>query len=445
MNKPAVPQAIEFYPHRLTPWFVRLTHLLLPTACYWLYKINGLGIAPECQDNLKLLQNKLRNKRLILLSNHPTFNDPIILFLLSGCLRQSFYYLSDLPPFRSKLGPFLQRWGGYSIRRGRADAKSVRYTLKLLAQPNCRLVVFPEGGASFQNDTVMPFRPGAIKLALQSLVQLDSSQNDAGRFDLYGVPISLKYHYCQDMQPTIDNLLQTLEQELKISPTPIPTTPIPTPPIPTTPIPTTQWETYQRLRIIGETVLENCEQDYGFNSPKSEDLNKRIRNLKQQVLNALEQDFGIAATPGWADRERAYRIQHWVEDLKQKTDHNSNSWQDPMEQDMGQIWTYDRVMQTLRRIVNFDAIYEGYVEECPSQERYLDILIRLEREVFNIEAPSPKGRRKAFLYVGEPINLRQFLPAFEADRTSTVQEVTQQFQTQVQENLDALNQLLINS
>jgi 1-acyl-sn-glycerol-3-phosphate acyltransferase len=419
------PTPSKFYPQRLTPWLVRLVQFLSPTIAHWFYKVD-LVIAPECQGRLQELQEK----RLLLLCNHPTFDDPIVVFLLSARLGVPFYYLADAMQLRGKLGPLLQRLGTYSIRRGRADRESVRHTLALLGQPDCKLVIFPEGGCSFQNDTVMPFREGALQMALQSLAQLhkEQPQDSSGLLDLYGVPLSIKYRYRRDVRPIIASLLQRLEQELALAPTVIPTV---------TPTVAPTEDTYQRLRMVGVKVLERCEQDYQFASPETEDLNQRVMALKHQILAALEQCFEIKATAGWADRERVYRIQHLVDELEQEMATQPGPWQDGS----GQTWTYDRVMQALRRVLNFDAIYDGYVAEQPSPERYLDTLIRLEREVFGIEQPIPKGWRQAFLYVGKPINLRQFVPDFRSDRTTVVQALNQQFQDQVQENLNHLSDI----
>lgn len=83
------------------------------------------------------------------------------MFLLSARLGEVFHYLVAHEAFQGLQGRLLTtRLGAYSIRRGLGDRRSVAQTLELLMQPACRLVVFPEGGCSFQNDTVMPFRGG---------------------------------------------------------------------------------------------------------------------------------------------------------------------------------------------------------------------------------------------------------------------------------------------
>jgi 1-acyl-sn-glycerol-3-phosphate acyltransferase len=403
------PQSSKFYPNRLTPGLVRVVQWLAPAIAHWFYKID-LVIAPACQGQLPLL----KQKRLLLLANHPTFDDPIVLFLISAQVGQPFYYLADLTQLRTKIGPFLQRLGVYSIRRGRPDRDSVRHTLELLAKPDCRLVIFPEGGCSFQNDTVMPFREGAVQMAFQSLSRFSKDNQPVP--DLYAVPISIKYRYTQDVQPVIEKMLQQLEKKLEIAPSS---------------------DTYQRLRTIGETVLQHCEQEYrsphsGMGHPS--EINDRIAHLKTHLLETLESIFKVKRKTGedWPDRERVYRLQHLLEEATNTEEEISErSWQDAT----GKTWTEEQIKKALWRTLNFDAIYDGYVAENPSPERYLDTLTRLEREVFGIDQPIPKGQRQALVWIGEPVNLKEFLSDFERDKTATVQYVTDRLHQTIQTNL----------
>ncbi len=90
--------------------------------------------------------------------------------------------------------------------------------------------------------------------------------------------------------------------------------------------------------------------------------------------------------------------------------------------------------------MNFDAIYDGYVAQNPTQERFLDTLTRLEREVFDIDKPPPKGHRQARVKIGEPLNLKDVFADYQRDRGYTVNAVMLEIQQAVQKNLDLLNQ-----
>jgi hypothetical protein len=107
----------------------------------------------------------------------------------------------------------------------------------------------------------------------------------------------------------------------------------------------------------------------------------------------------------------------------------------------------DLIDKSVKRLLNFDAIYDGYVAENPTPERFLDTLIRLEREVFDIDKPKPKGFRQAIVKIGDPLNLKVFLSEDQRERDSKertsrsnqVDLVMLQIQQQVQNNLDLLN------
>ena len=84
----------------------------------------------------------------------------------------------------------------------------------------------------------------------------------------------------------------------------------------------------------------------------------------------------------------------------------------------------------LRRIVNSIAIYEGYIGENPSQERFLDVITRLEVEVFG--RSKVKGPLHAFVRIGKPKNLLASYEAYKKDKRKTTQEVTLELETEVQ-------------
>ena len=87
------------------------------------------------------------------------------------------------------------------------------------------------------------------------------------------------------------------------------------------------------------------------------------------------------------------------------------------------------------RLLNFDAIYDGYVAENPTPERFFDTLSRFEREIFQLDRPQPKSCRQACVSLGNPINLKEYWQAYLQNRETTVKTLTKQLQQTVQENL----------
>jgi 1-acyl-sn-glycerol-3-phosphate acyltransferase len=421
--------ASDFYPPKPWPWLIRLLQWNTPWMARHLYWIT-LHIAPQQLHTL----NQLHRDRILLLPNHPTFHDPIVLFMLSAQLKQPFYFMAAHETFQTPstmflisagfrplqaiahlscinqtLRWFLQRLGMYSIRRGLADRPSIAQTLRLLTQPDCHLVIFPEGGCSFQNDTVMPFRVGAIQMAFQTLNKYDKAQEPIP--NLYIIPVSIKYFYTDDPQPIIERSLQRLETHLQIQPDPDP---------------------YQRLRNISENVLSSIEADYGMTPDIHQTWNDRILALKNYLINTCEQHLSLSPAPNDLIRERVYRIQNH---LRSHPDLSNPNPSNPDLSNPDQPWNPSWIEKTMGRLLNFDAIYDGYVGTKPTPERFLDTLIRLERHVFNIDQPPPKGRRTAHVVLGDPYNLADRLPDYQRDRAATIEQVNTEIHQIVQANI----------
>lgn len=395
----------DFYPPQLNRGVVWGMQWLSPWIGHWYYRMK-LEVHPAEVERL----TQLRRCRLLLLSNHPTFHDWIAIFLLSARSGDAFHFLAAYERFKGLRGRFLQWLGAYSIRRGLGDRPSMAKTIELMMHPRCRLVIFPEGGCSFQNDTVMPFRSGAIQVALQAMNK--AVKQGEPLLDFYVVPLSLKYLYTSDMTLVIESTLSRLERALSMTPAAT---------------------SYERLRSIAERVLITLEKDYSIHDAEIAALpwNDRIPRLKQHVLAACEQTLGIAASTDRV-RERVYRIQYTLE---------ANA-----EQLVGEeFWTYNAVHKAAARLLNFDAIYDGYVADHPTPERFLETLTRLERAVFNIDQPPPKGYRRVLVRLGEPLNLKDYFADYQRDRAATVALLTQTVHQTTQQNLDKLRAKSIES
>ncbi|AFY90211.1 MAG: hypothetical protein CLLPBCKN_005787 [Chroococcidiopsis cubana SAG 39.79] len=399
-----------FYPPLPNTCLINFAQVIAPVVIPYFFQFE-LRIDRESIEKIQALNER----RLLLLPNHPTFQDPIAIFALSGKVNQKFYYLSAYELFQGFMTGIFQRLGVYSIRRGLVDRPSIAKTIDILIQPNCRLVIFPEGGCSFQNDTVMPFRAGAIQIAFQAMSKL-AKQGEIP--DLYALPVSIKYRYTQDMQRVIRQTLNRLEQALSIE---------------------SSLKDYDRLQAIAQHVLVRMEREYEIYSPTKDELtwNDRISLLRMHILESCEQQLGISSNPKEPVRERTYRVEYVLKTQVDTLESEATAETETATGDRAN--KYSLIEKSIKRLLNFDAIYDGYVAENPTPERFLDTLTRLEREVFDIDKPPAKGYRHARIKIGEPINLKDFFTEYQRDRANTVNTVTLKVQQIVQQNLDLLN------
>jgi 1-acyl-sn-glycerol-3-phosphate acyltransferase len=390
----------QFYPpkrHSLIIWLAQKT---LPWVAKLLLQVD-LVVSTY---SLAQLQG-LKGKPYLILCNHPTFHDPMVMFLLSGRLGVPFYYLAAYEQFDAPVQRWLyQRLGAYSIRRGLADRPSIAHTIEIMQERDCRLVIFPEGGCSFQNDTVMPLRSGGVQMALQAMARRVKVGKTVR--DFYVVPVSLKYRYTGDMKAAIVQALNQLEQALDLPSH-------------------GSKDYYQRLRSIAEKLLSRYEQEYSITPDPAANWNQRIAALKFQALEQCELRLGITPAPSEPHRERVYRIRHLLSTrINTILPDGTDGW--------------DVVRKASVRMLNFDAIYDGYVAANPTPERFLDTLVRFEREVFEIDQPQPKGHRQAIVQIGEPVNLKDYFEAYMGDRSGTVNSLLDQLHGTMQKNLNEL-------
>jgi hypothetical protein len=93
----------------------------------------------------------------------------------------------------------------------------------------------------------------------------------------------------------------------------------------------------------------------------------------------------------------------------------------------------------LDRVVNFIAIYDGYLKENLTQERFSDILDRLEREIMRTREPSFHGPRRVLVDVGEAIDVRALYPNYKTEKKATIAKVTEQLSAEISRLLVGLD------
>ncbi|BAZ44736.1 acyltransferase domain protein [Chondrocystis sp. NIES-4102] len=392
----------KFLPPRLNPLLTRLIQSIFGIVLDWVYKIK---LVIDEEDISKL--RAIAPYTVVYLPNHSNLDDGLVMFLLSARIGQLFYYVVAYEAFKGIIGKLMLRVGAYSIRRGIGDRQSIKQTLQILQQPQAKLVIFPEGGCSYQNDTVMPFRSGSIELAFKAMDKL--AFGAATIPDFYLVPITLKYTYLAPTDIHLVNSLKRLETALSLP---------------------SQDDLYLRLRAIAAQVLTNLETEYNLTPLDLNDWNQRIQDLKKHLLNYCEEKLNITPSPQIPIRERVYKVQYLLNSLSLCS--------------LSKDADHQHLYLTTVRLLNFDAIYDGYVAAKPTPERFFATLDRLEREVFKIDRPKFKGRKQVQVKVSSPINLKQYwqtdYQSFNSkDKTSRqliINQLTQNIHQAVQEYLN---------
>ena len=105
-----------------------------------------------------------------------------------------------------------------------------------------------------------------------------------------------------------------------------------------------------------------------------------------------------------------------VEDEKKMTEYERQVHEEKQR-------VYKSYYRDLNRVVTFICIYDGYVTEHMTQERYSDVIERMEIEIFDGD-PTIKGPREILIDVGEAIDLSVYYADFKKEKKATIAKVT---------------------
>ena len=398
---------LDFKPPKPSTTVIKVAKALVPFISRW--HLKGLTLEIDAESAARL--ETTHGYPTVLVPNHAAHADPAVMFLLSKRLSQPYYYMTaretfDTGHFGSIRSFFLQRLGAYSVVRGTADRNAFRTTRQLLSEGKWPLVIFAEGEISRQNDTVMRFERGITQLCFWAL---DDMKKAGISKPLYVVPLGIKYRYTQEMWPAIDTAITELERNIL-------------PPPARTPL-----ARYERLRRIGIAILSTLADEYQFKVDPTVSLDAQIQGLKEQILLHAEQIMGIHSDADVLTRVRALKNlvdSEVYRDIDQMTEYERKIHEELLQK-------FQQFYPDLERLINFIAISDGYVAEERSPERFLDVIVRLEREVFG--ESKKRGPRVAYVHVGEPKNLLASYDTYKTQKRETVEQITLELETAVQQ------------
>ena len=400
---------LDFKPPKENRVVIGSIKLMLPLLMRLSQRVQGVEIDRESLNRLKSTDEF----PTILVPNHPSRADPHVMFAVSNRVGKPFRFMCARETFDRKLaglkcrGFFMTRLGSYSVVRGAVDRDSFRMTRDMLAKGGHKLVVFGEGEISHQNETIMPFESGVAQFGFWALHDMERADNIKS---LYLLPVGLKYIYKKDMWLEIEQAITNLELSVLPEGVDRPT------------------DLYDRVKNVGGRLLGSLAREYHLRLSEGSSLNERIERMREHILSQMESFMELVPHPDWNPLRRVRAIQNRIDgeiyrELDEMTEYERGVHTQRVDK-FRQFYT------DLRRIVNSIAIYEGYIGENPSQERFLEVITRLEVEVFG--RSKVKGPLDAFVRIGEPKNLLASYEAYKKDKRQTTQQVTLELETEVQ-------------
>ncbi len=154
-GRPAAPPARE-ESYVLPPWAIKAVRLLL----HALFRL-CFGL------RLKGAENIPREGGLVVAANHQSYFDPF--WIAAPFSRQLRFLAWDAVFGWPVLGGLIRLLGAWPLQTQKSDARAIRQSVQWLRGGGA-LVIFPEGGRCLADGEMLPLKPGAARLALETNV-----------------------------------------------------------------------------------------------------------------------------------------------------------------------------------------------------------------------------------------------------------------------------------
>jgi 1-acyl-sn-glycerol-3-phosphate acyltransferase len=409
-SEPAfMPSRALFLPPRKSGLVMTLVNAALPAMCRSFAGGLEVEVAPEDLATLR----GLKGQRLLLLPNHPTHFDPMVMMEVSKRIDGNLYFVAAREVFDrggGLHGWLFQRCGVYSLIRGAVDRESFAMTQKLLADPKGWLVIFPEGEVSMENDTVLPFEAGVLSMALRVQDKLHGQPEGP---PLHVAAVAMHTQYQAGVEAAIARALAALEEAVGLP----------------------QgggfegWPAIRtRIHAVGGALLQAVERTYLLNTKPTDTLETRMNALKERLLAKMEAYLDLAADAKAPVLDR-------VRTIKNRLDRIVHAYGEelaaaPYEGRLLEIrrQTFAEFYRDLSRLVNFLTLRGDYLDHA-TPERFAEVVIRLEQEILG--KPRLLHPRTVRLRVGPIHDLRATLPAFNADKRQASAALTDQLEDEM--------------
>jgi hypothetical protein len=232
---------------------------------------------------------------------------------------------------------------------------------------------------------------------------------------IYIVPIALKYTYTGDIKPALADTLAKLEAKMGV-PRPSGT------------------KLYPRLMAVAERLIKALEAEYNQEPSKDATLNDRITALRMAILTHMSSYLNIELPRSDRTLDAVRLLRNRIDDFVYESEDGLSEYEKELHAE--KATEIKGFYKDLDRVVNFVSIYDGYIKSHMTQERFADVLERIEHEVLG--ETSIKGPRCIMIDVGNPIDLRSYQHEYKTNKKVALQKITDELSTQMNGMLETM-------
>ena len=214
---------------------------------------------------------------ILLCPNHCRASDPMLTGVISTETPCHVYALASWHVFKqSRLEAFVaRRVGGFSIYREGNDRQALESSVRIVAEAERPLIVFPEGVISFANDRLLPLMDGTSFIA-RAAAKRRARKHPESKVVIH--PVAFRYQYRSDPKKALGPLLDRLERMVFWQPQ-------------------SQLPLIERIRRLGDGLLSAREVQI-FGASQNGSLHDRVKSLVEHILQNQEREWLGGARQG---------------------------------------------------------------------------------------------------------------------------------------------------
>ncbi|MEM7183632.1 MAG: 1-acyl-sn-glycerol-3-phosphate acyltransferase [Spirochaetota bacterium] len=394
--------AVAWFSDAMSPISLKLTQ-----------NIQDVIIKPEDRERIV----RLHNERLLFFTNHPSQAEPMLTYYIANKMGTRFHYMATRRAFDyldGMVGKWFQGTGTFSVLPGVADKESMKMTRYILSQPKGKLVIFPEGEPMCsENDNLMPFQPGIIKLGFSALADARATEPDA---DITILPAFIKYviktpH--EQVKKNLEKHISVIEKKLGAE--------------------AGGRNLLRRFLMVARILQEQAEREYGIEITK-EDYNYRIGKLRHTMLDRMADTMKLKHYDRNADAIHKLRLITTTLELIE-IDYPSNDLPKLSQAEMEQI-NLDCI-----RAYDFIVMKRDYLINNPTPERFYEWLERFESLVLGKRPRMLGGEphhepREAHVFFAKTYKFGDYADAYKKNRKQCVADLLGELRADMQKLLD---------
>lgn len=387
---------LDFVKPRTSYPLITFVKILWPLYVLFTYKRLRIELSSEVEETFV----RLKRKTVLICPNHSHKLDPDVMFALSRSVKQTFNFLAAREIFgayRSRRYRWMQKLGCFSIERGAADIQSIKTIHEVLKQDEKKLVIFPEGEVSHQNDYLMNLEDGVERMALTACKDL--KKEDAQK-TIFILPVILKYRFSKNMWTEILENLRRVEAQLELNVA-------------------ASEPVSQRIRNCLLKGLDRLEIRHNV-SKKSDNLEERLSNLRERLIEISKEYLKVELSANIGQVSQLHILRNSF--AFNKFADGSNLELSPQD-----LVHYEE----LRLATHTVAIGEHSFKENLTQENAAELVNLLEEAIFGkITLSLPDI---AEIGVAKEIDVSDYLKEFEEKKSKGVQALKAELSARMKE------------